>query len=1119
MNTVTIYVGGIGEGTMVHQKQAEQQAIFAAGVTAADAQAAEKLLVSSPLRERHYADPLGEVFIDTATGSPEFSRLSADLQSTVDQIRHGDCSAELGVWFTPDVAEALPERVAEVEVGTGAQAVLSRGAADLDARRIIGDIRSAIRRAWASDEHTVVLVIAGVGSGGTGTGAFLEIVRLARVVADSLGHITLVAIPVLGARGCEILQRSQRETDALYARTAGGLLATVTGQAAFHAVPYALTDDLTLSVSQLADIVWAVEGDQGDPSATRREPMFGLARTAHGIVDAMVAESGVLAGMIPAWRMLVGQADPNSRLGSAGAASIRTDSFHLHLQAAYALTRAFYEGVVSRPDGSGDGESHAAQLLAAFLPATFARMLASGQEPQWSAPGGGVRSIGGIAQMITDPEGESGPFPSPANHDVRWLADEVHTAAWPNLFSISNKAVVANCDATVASYLGDPRAGHHRSDEWTVNGWLGANRKRVVSDFTRLLDAEMLERTIDPNAGRAYTLEQKPSVVADTADFLSILRSRFIVFRDEAQNKIDTASRLVEQRAVALSKLRSELHDARPSARLQREFVAASQNDLDIRVWLALMTTLVDIANGWILEVDSWLKEAGEDASGWFSYLKMLADDVRAREQELLAARRKMASAANHVYMPSVGGAGEAALIEEFIRSSGALAALRASCRLTWTKMESGEPRLLLEGIDAAPARERKSVVARLRVLGADRAHSFKVENHVSADTLHFAQTALRASFESLTLADGMSYEYTHVEIPLAESQGRTPSVNTWTSERVDSLLRGAKAELSLDGAGGSDVYREQVAWGPLTLAGVHPLAAEVTAAMSDRLTEGSFTITDTPSNRTIMRAFEVLLRVPFDAPTLYPRMIDALRRVPAEQLGLYAPESSVRRAEKLARVIEEHGYRRRPWTFCPSVASLAADRDGTDGALRRTTLGLLADLFDVIPGNGADPDELGIVERGKTLANFGEGDEVEIIRNLRDPLLRRAVAVLDSRIEKFVSTYRHRDGSLDFKLASRIEDDAISHWFASDTPLSRAEKDVKLILLAEALTLAEAFARKAGRAGSAESKRGSSRKTTKARVATDTDSAISPVPAPAPTEAAKATSQSGVSGNGSRPA
>ena len=44
-----------------------------------------------------------------------------------------------------------------------------------------------------------------------------------------------------------------------------------------------------------------------------------------------------------------------------------------------------------------------------------------------------------------------------------------------------------------------------------------------------------------------------------------------------------------------------------------------------------------------------------------------------------------------------------------------------------------------------------------------------------------------------------------------------------------------------------------------------------------------------------MLRAFSILLRVPFDACRSYPALLDAIRRIPTEQLGLYVPEMAAR--------------------------------------------------------------------------------------------------------------------------------------------------------------------------------------------------------------------------------
>jgi hypothetical protein len=777
----------------------------------------------------------------------------------------------------------------------------------------------------------------------------------------------------------------------------------------------------------------------------------------------VVAEQGALAGAIPSWRDKAGQADPWARIGSAGAASITIDGFHLHKQAALLFAKTFYDDLLTRPAGAvNEGESRASQILASFLPATFVRALAASEPIAWQPPdGSGIRTMAGLAEQMTDHEGESGPFPCSPNHDLRWLPDEIHTAGLINLWSVSNKTVVANCDGAIDAYLGDPRVQHRREDSWTVTGWETANRARVVAAFSALLDAEMLQRTVDPNTGRPYTVKQKPTVLIDTYDLLGTLRKRIARFKAEAQRVLDGASPLLEQRAAAFAQFRSELLDSRKSGRLQRQFLQVAQSDLDVRSWYSLLSTWVEIADGWIVTVDRWLDEVGEGATGWFSYMQALRDDVRARGDDLLAGRHKLACASNHAFVPETGGAGERALLDELVVSSGVLDQLLGECRFVWTKTEAGTPRLMLEGLAPAPSREREAVVQRLRELGTSRASDYKVTNHVSADTVHYAQEALKRVFQELTVWTGWAFDYTHIEIPEAEQQHRTPDVEKWTHGKVDAFLRGSVAELALNGDGAGSVFRERAVWGPFTLTGAHPAAARIAKAARARLEDGTYSVVDAPANSTVLRAFECLLRVPYDAIALYEPMVSSLGRVPAEDLGLYAPEMAVRRAELLRRVLERHGIKRSPWTFGPAAMTLTADADGTDGSLRRTALCLAAELLDVVPGRGTEPDRLGIVVDGRILANLGEGEPLAVIEGLRDPMNVKAVAELDSRIEDHVAQYRGANGGLSPSLAEELEEAALERWSRPPTVGDRDDEDIYLLLIAEALDLAAAYARK----------------------------------------------------------
>jgi len=235
--------------------------------------------------------------------------------------------------------------------------------------------------------------------------------------------------------------------------------------------------------------------------------------------------------------------------------------------------------------------------------------------------------------------------------------------------------------------------------------------------------------------------------------------------------------------------------------------------------------------------------------------------------------------------------------------------------------------------------------------------------------------------------------------------------------------------------------------------------------AAASHLEHGTFTITDTP-NGSVLRAFTVLLRAPFDACRIYPSLLDALRRVPAEQLGLYAPEMAVRRAEILCRVLEDRGLLKRPRALCPSAATLAADADGSDGALRLAVLGTTLDVLDTIVGAGTEEDHVGLIEAGRVLADFcPTGDWVGLIEGLRERGNESAVVKLQARVDASVSGRRRGRSASPQWLANRIIQEAERIWAATADATDRFKRDVHLLFYAEALSLADALAAKSAKA------------------------------------------------------
>jgi hypothetical protein len=294
-----------------------------------------------------------------------------------------------------------------------------------------------------------------------------------------------------------------------------------------------------------------------------------------------------------------------------------------------------------------------------------------------------------------------------------------------------------------------------------------------------------------------------------------------------------------------------------------------------------------------------------------------------------------------------------------------------------------------------------------------------------------------------------------------------------------------------------------------------------VAKAAHERLNDGTFPVEDAPANVACLRAFECLLRVPFDGIELYEPLVASLGHISEEAIGLYAPEMCVRRAELLRRVLERHGIKRSPWTFGPAAMTLTADSDGTDGSLRRTALGLAADLLDVVPGQGVNPDRLGIIADGRMLADLGDGDPVGIIEGLRDPMNARAIAELDARIEDHVAQFRGSAGGLSPSFTTRLEEAAYQRWSKNATVGGRDEQDVCLLLLAEVLDVAETYDRRSGGHGDtgpkADSRGHASRPDRVARVATR-ETALLPqstprVHEPVPARAVETASRAGTAG------
>ena len=1061
MNTLVIGVGGIGEGVIAHLKLIEASS----PANVAEAPSA-KLLVSSTLPERHYALPIAGTELSLASGSPEFSALERALQRPIDEIRAGQGPQYLLRWLTPELARVLPERIAEVSIGTGQQAVLSRATVNLEAGRILNEIRRALRRAKQIDGHTLMMVVWGAGSGGTGTGAGLEVLRLARLAANSAGNTTVVAIPVLGARGCEHLHERQREVESLYARTAGALLGVACSQSAPHAVVNSLGEGVTIEARQVAELLLAIEGDQGDAAAVQREPVWGLAQTTAGIISSIVEEQGSLVGALPTWRTQAAQVDSVSCLGSAGAASVRIDNTLVQRQSELEFARAFYDPLLRREDGAPNaGVAKARELIAAFAPATMVRQVAVHEVVSWSPPASdGTRTMAGLAAQLTDGDGRIGPLPSSAGHDVKWLVDEVPISSALRLRHVSNAQVVQSAEALVEAYLGELATRPRRDDAWTIRGWTSASAAAVGKKFAELLDASVRSGGLDPASGLTYTVRQRPLWLLDTVEMLEELRAQIGGFLEAAQAALTMGTPLNERLASQLDAKRSRLLGSPRSADLQRDYLRAAQDQLDMHVWHALLEAWIQVADAWLGEIDRWLAIMGR-ATGWLAHLRDQDDDVRSSAEVLLAGRRKLAAAANHRYMPSIGNAGETALQRQIVVGSGAVETLQEQCRFVWHADRDGSRLLLLEGIPRAPERDREVVVRRLTQSERGVPADYKLATHVSADLVSYAAEQLADDCRSLTVWDGMAYEFTHVVLPAAERDHRIADQTDWASEVVDALLQGAAPELGLDGDAMDGVFIERFAWGPLTGSGSHGRAAEMARAAASHLEHGTFTVTDTP-NGSVLRAFTVMLRVPFDACRIYPALLDALRRVPAEQLGLYAPEMAVRRAEILCRVLEDHGLLRRPRALCPAAATLAADADGSDGALRLAVLGTTLDVLDTISGAGTEEDHVGLIEAGRVVADFCTvGDWVGLIEGLRARGNERAVAKLQARIDVTIAGRRRGRSASPQWLADRVVQEAERIWAATVDATDRFKRDVHLLFYAEALSLADALAAKSAKA------------------------------------------------------
>jgi hypothetical protein len=1061
MNTLIIGIGGIGEGVLAHLKLIEASS----PANVAEAPSA-KLLISSTLPERHYALPIAGTELSLASGSPEFSALERALQRPIDEIRAGQGPQYLLRWLTPELARVLPERIAEVSIGTGQQAVLSRATVNLEAGRILNEIRRALRRAKQSDGHTLMLVVWGAGSGGTGTGAGLEVLRLARLAADSAGNTTVIAVPVLGARGCEHLHERQREVESLYARTAGALLGAACAQSAPHAVANSLGEGLAIEARQLADLLLAIEGDQGDATAVQREPLWGLAQTTAGIITSLIEEQGALVGALPTWRTQAALVDSVSCLGSAGAASVRIDNTLIQRQAELEFARAFYEPLLRRQEGTPNaGVAQARDLIAAFPPAAMVRQVAAHEAIAWSPPAGdGSRTMAGLAAQLTDGDGKIGPLPCSPGHDVKWLVDEVPVATALRLRHVSNAQVAQSAEALIEAYLGDPATRPKRDDAWTIRGWTSASVAAVAKKFAELLDATVRSSGLDSASGLPYTVRQRPLWLLDTVEMLEELRTQIGGFKDAAQAVLGLGTPLNERRASQLDAKRSRLLGSPRSADLQRDYLRFAQDQLDLHVWHALLEGWTQVADAWLGEINRWLAIMGR-ATGWLAHLRDQDDDVRSSAEVLLAGRRKLGSAANHRYMPRIGGAGETALLRQLVAGSGAVEALQEQCRFAWHAERDGSHLLLLEGIPRAPERDREVVVRRLTQSGQSVPADYKLATHVSADAVSYAAESLTEDCRALTVWDGMAYEFSHVVLPAAEREHRLADQADWAREVVDALLQGAVPELGLDGEATDGVFIERFAWGPLTGSGSHERAAEMARAAASHLEQGTFTITDTP-NGSVLRAFTVLLRVPFDACRIYPALLDALRRIPAEQLGLYAPEMAVRRAEILSRVLEDRGLLKRPRALCPSAATLAADADGSDGALRLAVLGTTLDVLDTIVGAGTEEDHVGLIEAGRVLADFClVGDWVGLVEGLRARGNERAVADVQARIDVAIAGRRRGKSASPQWLANRIVQEAERIWAATADATDRFKRDVHLLFYAEALSLADALAAKSAKA------------------------------------------------------
>lgn len=780
------------------------------------------LVIDGPVKDQ-YVLP-GDFQIDTSQQSPEFYQFHLSPVGPVTARAKGDPVPYIDTWLHPDDARRIPAEHIEPRDGYGMVRIAGRTGLFQEASGVNAQIGSLLRKALADatkggQSPTLNIFLVGSFSGGTGAGTLLDVAHLVRHQMQGVSvpcHFVGILLLPNAYGGVFTLPN---EVVARDARSFAALRELMRAQGASPSSPVRISYAPNLSVEngQIFDLCYLIDGFGGQFQLGNIAPRDGVcAAAADFILSWLKDQSSWSSSVIGNFKPNTATQPANQRYADFGVHSLIFPEHDLLETFALQFAIDLYTAITTPPPTDLSGGHLAESVLQGIKFTQLAMNNERGRAiyehpPVSGAPGRRNELFHLIQHFLVGKRGETRFPKGPSQGTVLALYDVVPVDTM--LTSISNQEVIEQCDIQATQYIGKVGSTSARD----VRGFLRLKQQEITEVFADAVIAH-LEQICQDETGEPMTLDRKPHLLVEIAEFLDTLRTYLEHLRTRYQQAWDyykNKEGVIDKQIEAVNQLRRVMLSGKPidqtlqkQYRGTRDLYGTYQCYMELLIWDIMMNACVDLLGALLDVVNELDLLVGRTTYSWLNYLQRCREQLESRKNELVAQRRERARVAVRRYFPQPEDEAEKRMYEELIGispgSSLSQAHLALLKEVRWKLyVPSGqylplqrvqEAKLVLE-FPEVPGFDRQKYESSIQSLIAvftGRIERLTLTTHSPDAVVQYGRNALGPSLNKKTIWDALAYDFQHVWLPQHSGVPQQQALKQYVSEVVVTLVQHA---------------------------------------------------------------------------------------------------------------------------------------------------------------------------------------------------------------------------------------------------------------------------------------------------------------------------------------